>query len=105
MAKMTEEARATVILNGQQANATLKEIEASARALNAELKGLKTNTQEFADKSKQLHVSGNYKCRISVNKNASKSASLISDLQRNKILKNVIFKDRFSVFQPVRFTG
>ena len=54
MAKMTEEARATVILNGQQANATLKEIEASARALNAELKGLKTNTQEFADKSKKL---------------------------------------------------
>ena len=52
MAKMTEEARATVILNGQQANATLKEIEGSARALNAELKGLKTNTQEFADKSK-----------------------------------------------------
>ncbi len=51
---MTEEARATVILNGQQANATLKEIEGSARALNAELKGLKTNTQEFADKSKQL---------------------------------------------------
>jgi len=54
MAKMTEEARATVILNGQQANATLKEIEASARALNAELKNIKTNTQEFADKSKQL---------------------------------------------------
>ena len=54
MAKMTEEARATVILNGQQANATLKEIEGSARVLNAELKGLKTNTQEFADKSKQL---------------------------------------------------
>jgi len=54
MAKMTEEARATVILNGQQANATLKEIEASARALNAELKNIKTNTQQFADKSKQL---------------------------------------------------
>jgi uncharacterized protein YoxC len=41
-------------LNGQQANATLKEIEGAARALNAELKGLKTNTQEFADKSKNL---------------------------------------------------
>ena len=54
MAKMTEEARATVILNGQQANATLKEIEASARALNSELKNIKTNTQEFADKSKKL---------------------------------------------------
>ena len=46
-------------------------------------------------------VSGNYKCRFSVNKNASKSASLISDLQRNKILKNDIFEDSFSVFQPV----
>lgn len=46
MAKMTKEARATVILNGQQANATLKEIEGSARALNAELKGLKKNTHE-----------------------------------------------------------
>jgi hypothetical protein len=50
-------------------------------------------------------VSGNYKCRFSVNKNASKSASLISDLQRNKILKNDIFEDCFSVFQPVGFTG
>jgi hypothetical protein len=50
-------------------------------------------------------VNGNYKCRISVNRNASKSASLISDLQRNKKLKNDIFKDRFSVFQPERFTG
>ena len=40
-------------------------------------------------------VSGNYKCRFSVNKNASKSASLISDLQRNKIIKNDIFNDCF----------
>ena len=55
--------------------------------------------------SNNSSVSGNYKCRFSVNKNASKSTSLISDLQRNKILKNDIFKDRFSVFQPVRFTG
>ena len=47
MAKMTEEARATVILNGQQANATLKEIEGSARALNAELKGLKTTPRSL----------------------------------------------------------
>jgi hypothetical protein len=42
-----------------------------------------------------LHVSGNYKCRFSVNKNASKSASLISDLQRNKIIKNDNFNDCF----------
>jgi hypothetical protein len=40
MAKMTEEARTPVILNCQKANATLKEIEGAARALNAELKGL-----------------------------------------------------------------
>jgi len=45
-------------------------------------------------------VSGNYKCEISVNSNASVSASLITDFQRIK-LKNVIFKDSFSVFQPV----
>ena len=54
MAKMTEEARATVILNGQQANATLKEIEAAARAVNAELKGMKTGTEAFAAKAKEL---------------------------------------------------
>ena len=40
-------------------------------------------------------VSGNYKCRFSANKNASKSASLISDLQRNKIIKNDNFNDCF----------
>ncbi|MCX6249135.1 MAG: hypothetical protein NTX61_00130 [Bacteroidetes bacterium] len=63
MAKMTEEPRATVILNGLQANATLKEIEASAWALNAELKGLKTNTQEFADKSKKLQELNTNDCK------------------------------------------
>jgi hypothetical protein len=47
-----------------------------------------------------LLVSGNYKCRFSVIRNASVSASLITDFQRKK-LKNVIFKDSFSVFQPV----
>lgn len=50
MAKMNEEARATVILNGQQANATLKEIEASARALNAELRKLTPGSDEFVKK-------------------------------------------------------
>jgi hypothetical protein len=50
-------------------------------------------------------VSGNYKCRFSVNRNASVSASLITDFQRNIILKNFIFKDSFSIFQAVRFAG
>ena len=45
--------------------------------------------------SVQADVSGNYKCRFSANKNASKSASLISDLQRNKIIKNDNFNDCF----------
>lgn len=54
MAKMNEEARATVILNGQQANATLKEIEASARALNAELRKLTPGSDEFVKKSAQF---------------------------------------------------
>ena len=43
-----------MIVNGQQANATLKVIEASARFLNAEHKNIKTNTQEVSDKSKLL---------------------------------------------------
>jgi len=38
MANTNETARATVILNGQQANATLKEIEAAARALTSNLR-------------------------------------------------------------------
>ena len=54
MANTNETARATVILNGQQANATLKEIEAAARALTSELKNCKTGTQEFADKASKL---------------------------------------------------
>jgi len=54
MANTNETARATVILNGEQANATLKQIEASARALNSELKNCKTGTQEFADKAERL---------------------------------------------------
>ena len=51
----------------------------------------------YSDKNKMLRriVSGNYKCRFSVNRNASKSASLISDLQRNKIIKNDNFNDGF----------
>jgi len=54
MASNQETARAEVILNGQKANATLKEIEASARALNAELRKLPANSKEFADKSTEF---------------------------------------------------
>ena len=57
------------------------------------------------NKNHQYSVSGNYKCEISVNRNASVSASLITDFQRNIILKNFIFKDSFSIFQAVRFAG
>lgn len=54
MASNQETARAEVILNGQKANATLKEIEASARALNAELRKLPAGSKEFADKSAEF---------------------------------------------------
>ena len=53
MASKRETARATVILNGQQANATLKEIEASARQLNAELRKMPTNSKQFEESTKQ----------------------------------------------------
>ena len=55
MASKRETARATVILNGQQANATLKEIEASARALNAELRKMPTNSKQFEESTKQYN--------------------------------------------------
>ena len=66
------------------------------------IKYLGQYTHRVAITNQRILVSGKYKCRISVNKNASVSASLISDLQRNNILKNVIFEDCFSIFQPVR---
>ena len=54
MANQNETARATVILNGQQANATLKDLEAAARALNAEIRKLPTNSADFIKKSEEL---------------------------------------------------
>jgi hypothetical protein len=50
----TEVARAEVILNGQKANATLKELENSAKALNAELRKLPTNSAEFTKKTEEF---------------------------------------------------
>ena len=84
---------------------TLRKVEDLQKQFKDTFKLIHLPSHFVDSNSKLTGVSGNYKCRFSVNKNASKSASLISDLQRNKILKNVIFKDRFSVFQPVRFTG
>ncbi|MCX5711745.1 MAG: hypothetical protein NTY47_01575 [Candidatus Omnitrophica bacterium] len=54
MAAQTETAKAEVILNGTKANATLKELENAAKALNAELRKMPVNSQEFTDKAKKL---------------------------------------------------
>ncbi|AMJ65057.1 hypothetical protein [Hymenobacter sp. PAMC 26628] len=43
-----------VIVNGQKANASLKEMEGAARALSSQLKTLAPGTAEFVEKSKQL---------------------------------------------------
>ncbi|MCX6248352.1 MAG: phage tail tape measure protein [Bacteroidetes bacterium] len=53
MAK-NETSTATVILNGEKANASLKQLEAEARKLNAELRQLNVNSKEFADKEKEF---------------------------------------------------
>ncbi|MCX6266725.1 MAG: phage tail tape measure protein [Bacteroidetes bacterium] len=52
----SEVARAEVILNGQKANATLKELENSAKALNAELRKLPTNSDAFAKKTEEFQT-------------------------------------------------
>jgi len=51
-----EVARAEVILNGKKANATLKELENAAKALNAELRKLPTNSDEFVKKTQEYQV-------------------------------------------------
>lgn len=43
-----------IIVNGQKANASLKEMEGAARALSSQLKTLAPGTAEFVEKSKQL---------------------------------------------------
>ncbi len=43
-----------IIIKGQQANASLREIQSASRVLNAELKKLPVNSQEFIDKTKEL---------------------------------------------------
>jgi TP901 family phage tail tape measure protein len=53
MAK-NETAIVEIILKGQQANASLKDIEKSARALRAQLGKLPTDSAEFAEKTKQF---------------------------------------------------
>jgi TP901 family phage tail tape measure protein len=54
MSVRDEKATVEVILKGQQANATIKEIEKSARALRAQLNRLPADSAEFIEKSKEL---------------------------------------------------
>ena len=53
MAK-NETSTATVIFNGEKANATLKQLEAEARKLNAELRQLNVNSKEFGEKEREF---------------------------------------------------
>lgn len=54
MSKETERKTVEIIIKGQQANASIKEMQASVRLLNAELNKLPTNSHEFVEKSKKL---------------------------------------------------
>ncbi|MBA4166286.1 MAG: phage tail tape measure protein, partial [Chitinophagaceae bacterium] len=54
MGVQSEQAVIELIIKGQAANATLKDLEKSGRALRAQMKGLALDSQEFADKSKEL---------------------------------------------------
>ncbi len=49
-----ETSTATVIFNGEKANATLKQLEAEARKLNAELRQLNINSKDFGEKEKEF---------------------------------------------------
>lgn len=54
MSIKNETAIVEIIIKGQQSNATLKDMEKAARALRAQLSRLPKDSQEFADKSKEL---------------------------------------------------
>lgn len=54
MSTKTETAVVEIILKGQQANASLKDIEKAARAVRAQLGRLPADSQEFADKTKEF---------------------------------------------------
>ncbi|MEI7983289.1 MAG: hypothetical protein WCI71_16690, partial [Bacteroidota bacterium] len=73
MANNNETAKIDVILNGQKANATLKEMEAAARQLNAELRQLPVNSKEFVNKTAEF---GKGKTRIAEINNEIKNTGL-----------------------------
>jgi hypothetical protein len=54
MALKNERAVVELILKGQQPNATLKDLEKAGRAVRAQMRGLSMDSQEFADKQKEL---------------------------------------------------
>jgi hypothetical protein len=54
MARDKEKALIEVVLKGSQANASLKDMEKSVRALSAQLKGLPKDSQAFADKKAEF---------------------------------------------------
>lgn len=54
MANRNEQRTTEIIINGQKANASVKELGASVAVLNNQWKNLKQGTQEFIDKTKEL---------------------------------------------------
>lgn len=54
MATNKEQALIEVVLKGQQANASLKDMEKAARSLSAQLKSLPKDSQQFADKKAEF---------------------------------------------------
>lgn len=52
--KNTEQAKIEVIVNGQRANASIKEMEASVRAMRAQWKGMATDSKEFQEAGRRI---------------------------------------------------
>lgn len=54
MSAKNEKAIVEIVIKGQQANATMKDMEKSVRALSAQMKNLPKDSQEFADKKAEF---------------------------------------------------
>jgi hypothetical protein len=90
MGNKTEQARVDVILNGQQANASINEIRAGVRALKAELDKIKDplNSSEFADGQKKLNE---MKDRLGdVTQKANESGNVLKELSSNILSIGVV---------------
>ncbi len=86
MAAQTEEAKAKVILDGKQANATIKEMENAVKQLTAEWRNCAKGSQELADKSKEIQ-----KLNTSIVDTKTQTKAMTEEMKRGQFTMEGMF--------------